>query len=616
MPSWARAPRERLLRARGDVLETAARAAVALDDAPTAAGYAADAVAADPLREPAALVHAQALAASGDRAGALAALDRLRARLRDELGVDPSPEWARARQALLGGASAGAAIVRAAADGPRSSGSQLRLAATSPGGRAGPRVRGPGLRRARRGAAPGCVPRSAARGRGGALRCRRGRQDAARGRGDPGRRPAAARLPRAFLPERDEAWGWRARSCARRSRSTRTSPPGSRRGSAPRCPSSCPRSTAPRRARRRGPSRARPRGRRRAPRRRASATAPCSWSTTCSGPTPAASPSSPPRWPGCPAWPPSSPSGPTSRLSAPRAWRCRRSRRDRCTGRRPRHPHRRRRHPGCAPRRRARRARGRPAALRGAAHGDRPHSVRAGRGAARARGAGARVAGPDGRWRPARRHRRRAGDERGSAGPATGRAPACRAGDRRARARSWRSSPSWRGRRTARVAGDGRRRSTPARRSTRCPGSPRPACVRLGEQGWATAHDLVGETVTAALAPGERGRLHGTAGQRRWRPRTPTPPRSLATTATRATAPLRRPPSSGPPTGRWPSTPPGRRLRTPKPGWRCRRVRGLFEVRAQARAAHGDVAGSARRPAGGRRNAARRAPAGCRAPRC
>ena len=114
---WARAPRERLLRARGDVLETAARAAVALDDAPAAAGYAADAVAADPLREPAALVHAQALAASGDRAGALAALDRLRARLRDELGVDPSPEWARARQALLGGATP-ARGTRTAADGP------------------------------------------------------------------------------------------------------------------------------------------------------------------------------------------------------------------------------------------------------------------------------------------------------------------------------------------------------------------------------------------------------------------------------------------------------------------------------------------------------------------
>ncbi|HEX5810770.1 MAG TPA: BTAD domain-containing putative transcriptional regulator, partial [Pseudonocardia sp.] len=99
---WARAPRERLFRARVDVLETAARAALALEDPATAAGYAADAATADPLRESVAVVHAQALAAAGDRAGALAALDRLRARLRDELGVDPSQESARLRQALLG----------------------------------------------------------------------------------------------------------------------------------------------------------------------------------------------------------------------------------------------------------------------------------------------------------------------------------------------------------------------------------------------------------------------------------------------------------------------------------------------------------------------------------
>ena len=99
---WARSPRERLLRARVDVLETAARAALAVGDAATAAGYAADAATADPLRESVAVVHAQALAAAGDRAGALAALDRLRIRLRDELGVDPSTESARLRQALLG----------------------------------------------------------------------------------------------------------------------------------------------------------------------------------------------------------------------------------------------------------------------------------------------------------------------------------------------------------------------------------------------------------------------------------------------------------------------------------------------------------------------------------
>jgi tetratricopeptide (TPR) repeat protein len=33
--------------------------------------------------------------------------------------------------------------------------------------------------------------------------------------------------------------------------------------------------------------------------------------------------------------------------------------------------------------------------------------------------------------------------------------------------------------------------------------------VRLGEQGWATAHDLVADTVAAALDDGDRGRLHG-----------------------------------------------------------------------------------------------------------
>jgi DNA-binding SARP family transcriptional activator/tetratricopeptide (TPR) repeat protein len=98
---WARAPRDRLLRAHIDVLETAARAALALDDAPSAAGYAADALAADPMRESAAVIYAEALAATGDRAGALVALDQLRARLRDELGIDPSAEATRLRQTLL-----------------------------------------------------------------------------------------------------------------------------------------------------------------------------------------------------------------------------------------------------------------------------------------------------------------------------------------------------------------------------------------------------------------------------------------------------------------------------------------------------------------------------------
>ncbi len=83
--------------------ERAARAALALGDSRHAAGWAADAVAAEPLRESAALVLAQALAAAGDPAAALARLAELRARLADELGVDPSPEVAQLQLALLRG---------------------------------------------------------------------------------------------------------------------------------------------------------------------------------------------------------------------------------------------------------------------------------------------------------------------------------------------------------------------------------------------------------------------------------------------------------------------------------------------------------------------------------
>lgn len=100
---WASAPRERLHRAHVEVCERAALAALALGDARAAAGWAADAVAAEPLRESATLVQARALAAAGDPAAALAALAGLRARLADELGVDPSAELADLQVALLRG---------------------------------------------------------------------------------------------------------------------------------------------------------------------------------------------------------------------------------------------------------------------------------------------------------------------------------------------------------------------------------------------------------------------------------------------------------------------------------------------------------------------------------
>ncbi|MGH2722025.1 MAG: BTAD domain-containing putative transcriptional regulator [Actinomycetota bacterium] len=89
---WAQEYRVTLLRARLDALELGAEAALAADDPRQAIPFAELAVMQEPLREPAHLLLARALAASGDVAGALAALDRLRRRLADELGLDPTPE--------------------------------------------------------------------------------------------------------------------------------------------------------------------------------------------------------------------------------------------------------------------------------------------------------------------------------------------------------------------------------------------------------------------------------------------------------------------------------------------------------------------------------------------
>ena len=97
---WARTARERLRRAHTEVCLRAARAAT---DPRVAAAHAADAVADDPLAESAVLALAEALAAAGDPAAALAALAALRERLADELGVDPSPAAERLYLALLRG---------------------------------------------------------------------------------------------------------------------------------------------------------------------------------------------------------------------------------------------------------------------------------------------------------------------------------------------------------------------------------------------------------------------------------------------------------------------------------------------------------------------------------
>lgn len=100
---WAEPVRERLLRLHQDALELAATAALAGGSARHAADLAAQAVALAPLRETAHLLLVRALAAGGDQAAALAAYDRLRALLADELGVDPSGEAAAVQERLLRG---------------------------------------------------------------------------------------------------------------------------------------------------------------------------------------------------------------------------------------------------------------------------------------------------------------------------------------------------------------------------------------------------------------------------------------------------------------------------------------------------------------------------------
>ena len=100
---WAQEARSRLRRARVEVDVRAAQAALGLGDARTAAARAAEAVAAEPLDEAAVAVLARALAAAGDPAQALARLAELRGRLADQLGVDPSAEIERLQRALLRG---------------------------------------------------------------------------------------------------------------------------------------------------------------------------------------------------------------------------------------------------------------------------------------------------------------------------------------------------------------------------------------------------------------------------------------------------------------------------------------------------------------------------------
>lgn len=103
---FAEAVAGRLEEQRAGAVET--RAALGLTTGDPGAGLDAvgDLLAAQPLRESAAVALARGLHATGRQADALAVLDRTRERLADELGVDPGPELTRARLDVLRGAPA------------------------------------------------------------------------------------------------------------------------------------------------------------------------------------------------------------------------------------------------------------------------------------------------------------------------------------------------------------------------------------------------------------------------------------------------------------------------------------------------------------------------------
>ena len=89
---WAQEPRATLSRIYLQSLEDGAAAALAMRDPGQAVVLAELAVAREPLREPAALLLARALAETGDTVAALRTLDALRRRLADEVGLEPSSE--------------------------------------------------------------------------------------------------------------------------------------------------------------------------------------------------------------------------------------------------------------------------------------------------------------------------------------------------------------------------------------------------------------------------------------------------------------------------------------------------------------------------------------------
>lgn len=116
---WADEERAAVVRLSLDVRRTAARAALAIGDFAAARDMSEAVVAADPYDEGALQVFMAALAHSGQPGTALATFARARKRLREDLGVDPSPATGAVNKAILQGKPIPGLVIAVAANHSR-----------------------------------------------------------------------------------------------------------------------------------------------------------------------------------------------------------------------------------------------------------------------------------------------------------------------------------------------------------------------------------------------------------------------------------------------------------------------------------------------------------------
>jgi tetratricopeptide (TPR) repeat protein len=126
---WADEERAAVAKLGVDVRRTAARAALAIGDFSAARDMSEAVVAADPYDEGALQVFMAALAHGGQPGTALATFARARKRLREELGVDPSPATDAVHKAILQGKPIPGLVIAVVTNHGRESGTAMQNAA-------------------------------------------------------------------------------------------------------------------------------------------------------------------------------------------------------------------------------------------------------------------------------------------------------------------------------------------------------------------------------------------------------------------------------------------------------------------------------------------------------